>query len=136
MSTALAAASKPRPVRIAGAVLAALSIIAGGVTSIAGLDDRADVAMWAGLVTLTAGALTATLIPVLESRVVPVADSVLYLDADRQVVPGPAAVEDDVDPAATPGGPVYTGDDPHRALAPEEAAAQTDTEYTGEHRAP
>ncbi len=107
--------TKPRPVRIAGAVLAALSIIAGGVTSIAGLQDNPTLAVWAGLVTLTVGALTATLIPVLEGQVTPAGDVVAYLDTDRQVVPGPAQA-DLVDEPAAP------------------ANLHPDAEYDGKHR--
>lgn len=102
--------AKPRPVRIAGAVLAALGIIAGGVTSIAGLEDRPEIAMWAGLVTLTVGALTATLIPVLEGHVVPAGDVIGYLDADRQAVPG-LAQDDLVDEPAAPAN-LVPGDEP------------------------
>ncbi len=101
--------TKPRPVRVAGAVLAALSIIAGGVTSIAGLQDRPGIAMWAGLVTLTVGALTATLIPVLEGQVTPTSDVIGYLDGDRQAVPGPAAA-DLVDEPEAPAATAYAGE--------------------------
>lgn len=83
--------TKPRPVRIAGALLAAVSIIGGGITSVSGLEENAAVAMWAGLVMLVAGALTATLIPVLEDKVVPVQDVATYLNGDRRMVDGPAA---------------------------------------------
>lgn len=86
----MSTSTKPRPVRIAGALLAAVSVVAGGLTGIAGLEDNAAIATYAGLALLVSGALTATLIPVLEGKVVPVSDVVTYVDADRQVVAGPA----------------------------------------------
>ncbi len=60
------------------------------MTGIAGLENNPDVATWAGLALLVSGALTVTLIPVLEGLATPTVDVVAYFNKDRQVVPGPA----------------------------------------------
>lgn len=93
----MATPTKSRPVRIFGSVLAAVQLIGGGITGVAGLEGNADLATWAGLAVLISGALTLTLIPALEGKVVPAVDVLAFRSADSTIVSGPAADDEQVD---------------------------------------
>ncbi|MFK5689616.1 hypothetical protein ACI3EY_08105 [Ornithinimicrobium sp. LYQ92] len=84
-------ATKPRPVRVAGAVVNTINGIAAGVGGIGALNDHPTVALVAAVVVLVTSVVSQTLMPVLEGKVVPVQDVALYADGDRRIVNGPAA---------------------------------------------
>lgn len=83
--------TKPRPVRIAGAIVNTINGIAAGLGGISLLEGNDTIALVAALVVLVTSVVSQSLIPVLEGKVVPVDDVATYVDADRQVVDGPAA---------------------------------------------
>lgn len=85
--------TKPRPIRIAGAVVNTINGIAAGLGGVSLLEGNETIALIAALVVLVTSVVSQSLIPVLEGKVVPVGDVATYLDADRQVVDGPAAGE-------------------------------------------
>lgn len=90
-------ATKPTPVRTAGAIAEFAAYLAGGLTTVAGLTDIPMLATITGVVILVAGGVTRVLIPKLEGRVIPAVDAVAYLDGDRKIVTGPAGTVVDVD---------------------------------------
>ena len=100
---------KPRPVRVAGAVVNTIQGIAGGLTAVAGLEGNPTVAMVCGVTVLVTSVVSQSLIPVLEGRLVPAADVVQYKSGDGLIVEGP--VLDDYRVPGDPAGPEY-GDQP------------------------
>lgn len=92
-STTSPTAPQPRPVRFAGAIIATVYGIAGGVLTVPGLPDPEWLAPTVGLVLLVCTVLTATAIPILEGRVSPWSQVLQQYDASGQVILGPAEVD-------------------------------------------
>ena len=82
--------TKPRPVLLVMATLAGLDVLTGG----AALGDVIGLKA-AGLLILLLAAIKAGMAFFLQGQVVPVADTAAYLNDERQLVAGPAAIQRD-----------------------------------------
>lgn len=101
--------TKPRPVRVWGAVINTINGIAGGLTLVSGFEGNTLVASIAGFTVLVTSVVAQSLIPVLEGRVTPAADVATYRNADGLIAEGPVIDEYRVE--GDPAGPEY-GDQP------------------------
>lgn len=93
MSASAVPATKPQPVLIAGTVITFCTFVFGGITTVAGFQDNATVAIIGGLGMLLTGAANQALSHWVKGSVVPVVDVGTYLDVEREPVEGPAAAE-------------------------------------------
>lgn len=82
--------TKPQPVLIVMAVLGGLDVLTGG----AALSEVIGLKV-AGLLLLVLAAIKAGMAIFLRGQVVPVADTAAYLNDNRQLIAGPAAIQDD-----------------------------------------
>lgn len=84
-------ATKPQPVIIMGTITTVLAVIFGGLTTIAGLQQNATLAIVCGVGTLCVGALNQGLAFYTRAQTVPLADVGAFSNENRNMVAGPAA---------------------------------------------
>jgi hypothetical protein len=83
--------TKPQPVLWLGAITTGLAFIFGGLTTVAGLQGNATVAIIAGVGTLVTGGINIGKDYFLRGQVVPAVDTAAYRDGSGTIVTGPAA---------------------------------------------
>lgn len=81
--------TKPQPVVIYGAVIAGVTAIVGGLTAI--FSDNPTVVLVLGIVSVVIGGVNVAKDQIVKGLVVPVKDTVAYVNDQRQVITGPAA---------------------------------------------
>jgi hypothetical protein len=87
--------NKPQPVLIVGTIITVLTTFFGGMSTISLLSDNTTWALVGAIGMLATAALNQGLAYYVRSEVVPVGDTIMYLDEDRNVVPGPAGRNDE-----------------------------------------
>lgn len=85
--------SKPQPVLVFGAVTTFLTVVFGGLTLVAGLQDNPTVALVAGVGTLITGGLNQAKDFYVRGQVVPAVDTAAYRNDQGEIVAGPAAAQ-------------------------------------------
>lgn len=83
--------NKTQPVLILGAITTFLTVVCGGITLVAGLQDNKTVALYAGIAMLLTAGINQAKDFYVKGQVVPVVDAGAYLDGDRNMIAGPAA---------------------------------------------
>lgn len=117
--------TKPQPVLILGAVTTFLTGVFGGLTTVAGLQKNATLAVVCGVGMVVTAAINQAKDFYVRGIVVPVADTAAYRDESGAMVAGPAAAQADGEPVAVlPANAVAQG-----TIA---AAAIKDSSYEGE----
>jgi hypothetical protein len=91
--------TKPQPVLLLGAITTALTVIFGGLTTVAGLQGNKTVALIAGVGMLLTAGVNAGKDFFLKGLVVPASDAAAYRNDSGQIVTGPAAAGPDGVPA-------------------------------------
>lgn len=86
-------ATKPQPVVIYGAVIAALVFIDGGLLTL--LKDNPTAVLVLGIANVVLGGASVFKDQIVKAQVVPLADTAAYVNEDRQLVAGPASVVTD-----------------------------------------
>ena len=81
--------TKPQPVVVYGAVIAALTSLVGTLTAL--FADNATVVLILGVVSAVIGALAVAKDQIVKGLVVPVKDAVVYVNQDGENVAGPAS---------------------------------------------
>jgi hypothetical protein len=95
--------TKPQPVVIYGAVIAALTSLVGTLTAL--FADNSTIVLVLGIVSAVIGALAVAKDQIVKGLVVPASDAVVYVNQDGQTVAGPASELKDgtlVAPVVTP----------------------------------
>lgn len=120
-------ATKPQPVVVYGAAIAAATSLVGGLTVL--FKDNPTVTLVLGVASVVVGAAAIFKDQIVKGMVVPVKDTVAYVNDQRQVVTGPASPLGEGEPVHD----VIPGDD-------EDHHDGRDTEvsepYVPEHAAP
>jgi predicted ribosomally synthesized peptide with SipW-like signal peptide len=83
--------TKPEPVRLLGAITTALSVLFGGLGTVAYFQDNEVVGLISALGMLAVAAVNAGKDEFLRGQVTPVVDTAAYKDANGTIVAGPAA---------------------------------------------
>ncbi len=100
MTTSIVPATKPQPVLLFGAVTTFLTVVFGGLTLVSGLQDNTTLATVCGVGTLVTAGLNQAKDFYVKGKVVPVDDTAAYVNADRELIAGPAAAAPTGEPVA------------------------------------
>lgn len=92
MNTTTSTYTKPQPVLVFGAITTFLTVVFGGLTTVAGLQDNKTLAVVCGVGMLITAGLNQAKDFYLRGIVVPSADAAAYRDQSGTVVAGPASV--------------------------------------------
>lgn len=85
--------TKPQPVLVLGAITTFLTVMFGGLTAVAGLQENATLALICGVGMVVTGAINQAKDFYVRERVTPFQDTAAYRNIDGDIVAGPAAAE-------------------------------------------
>lgn len=83
--------TKPQPVLVFGAITTFLSVVFGGLTVTAGLQDNTTLATICGVGMLVTAGLNQAKDFYVRGEVVPYSDTAAYINSEHDLVAGPAA---------------------------------------------
>lgn len=84
-------ATKPQPVVMLGAIIAAVTTIVSGLVVI--LKDNPTAILWLGIIGVVVAGASVFKDQIVKAQVVPLQDTVAYINDQRAIITGPAAPE-------------------------------------------